>query len=108
VHTLRILLRQLPGQRALGKAQAQKDEPQRFEAFAARIAALDKRIQALSPRVVALSNEQQLGIQELAVAELQRQQLRLAMYATQAQFAVAQLYDRATLAVGEGNDAKQP
>jgi hypothetical protein len=95
-------------QREHALAQAQKDEPQRFEAFAARIAALDKRIQALRPRVVALSNEQQMGVQELAVAELQRQQQRLAMYATQAQFAVAQLYDRATLAVGEGNDAKQP
>ena len=58
--------------------------------------------------MVALSDEQQLGIQELAVAELQRQKQRLAVYATQAQFAVAQLYDRATLAAGEGNDAKQP
>ena len=89
-------------------AQAQKDAPQRFEAFAARIAELDKRIQALSPRVVALSNEQQIGIQDLAVAELLLQKQRLAVYATQARFAVAQLYDRATLASGEGNDAKQP
>ena len=95
-------------QREHALAQAQKDEPKRFEAFAARIAELDKRIQALSPRVVALSNEQQLGIQDLAVAELQRQKQRLAVYTTQAQFAVAQLYDRATLAAGEGNDAKQP
>jgi hypothetical protein len=95
-------------QREHALAQAQKDEPQRFEAFAARIAALDKRIQALSPRVLALSKEQQLGIQELAVAELLSQKQRLAVYATQAQFAVAQLYDRATLASGEGNDAKQP
>jgi len=95
-------------QRENALAQAQKEEPQRFEAFAARIAELGKRIQALSPRVVALSNEQQLGIQELAVAELLLQKQRLAVYATQAQFAVAQLYDRATLAAGEGNDAKQP
>jgi chromosome segregation ATPase len=95
-------------QREQALAQAQKDAPQRFEAFAARIAELDKRIQALSPRVVALSNEQQLGIQDLAVAELQRQKQRLTVYTTQAQFAVAQLYDRATLAAGEGNDAKQP
>ena len=95
-------------QREQALARAQKDEPQRFEAFAARIAELDKRIQALSPRVLALSKEQQLGIQELAVAELLSQKQRLAVYATQAQFAVAQLYDRATLASGEGNDAKQP
>jgi len=95
-------------QRDHALAQAQKDEPQRFEAFAARIAALDQRIRALSPRVAALSSEQQLALQNLAVAELQSQKLRLAMYTTQAQFAVAQLYDRATLAAGEGNDAKRP
>jgi hypothetical protein len=89
-------------------AQAQRDEPQRFEAFAARIAELERRIQALNPRVVALTNEQQLGVQELAVAELLRQKQRLAVYATQARFAVAQLYDRATLATSEAADAKQP
>jgi hypothetical protein len=36
-------------------------------------------------------------VQDLAVAELTRQKERLAVYATQARFAVAQLYDRATL-----------
>lgn len=76
--------------------QAQRDEPARFEAFAARIKALGGRIQALVPRVAALSNEQQGQVQELAVAELERQKERLAVYATQARFAVAQLYDRAT------------
>ena len=48
--------------------QAQRDEPARFEAFAARIKALGGRIQALVPRVAALSNEQQGQVQELAVA----------------------------------------
>ena len=85
--------------------QAQKTEPQRFEAFAARIAELDKRLQALSPRVVALSNEQAQQLQAMAVAELQAQKQRLAAYATQARFAVAQLMDRATLAKGEVADA---
>ena len=78
--------------------QAQRDEPARFEAFAARIAALEPRIVALIPRVVALSGEQQAFVQELAVAELQRQKERLAAYATQARYAVAQLYDRANFA----------
>ncbi len=95
-------------QRDHALAQAQQDEPRRFEAFAERIVELDKRVQALSPRVAALGAEQQAALQELAVAELQRQKLRLAAYATQAQFAVAQLYDHATLTAGEGNDAKQP
>ncbi len=76
--------------------QAQRDEPARFERFAERIKALGGRIQGLVPRVAALSNEQQGQVQELAVAELERQKERLAVYATQARFAVAQLYDRAT------------
>jgi hypothetical protein len=78
-------------------AQAQRAEPARFEKFAARIAELDQRIRALIPRVAALSREQQGHVQDLAVAELTRQKERLAVYATQARFAVAQLYDRATL-----------
>ncbi|HEV7915437.1 MAG TPA: hypothetical protein VGP22_16850, partial [Albitalea sp.] len=78
-------------------AQAQRDEPARFEKFAARIADLDQRIRALIPHVAALSREQQGQVQDLAVAELTRQKERLAVYGTQARFAVAQLYDRATL-----------
>ncbi|MFN3297909.1 MAG: hypothetical protein ACK42S_14595, partial [Caldimonas sp.] len=58
------------------------------------------RIEALAPRVAALSREQQQAVEALAVAELTRQQQRLAVYATQARFAVAQLYDHATRAAG--------
>ncbi len=49
------------------------------------------------PRVAALTQEQQVAVQELAVAELLRQKERLAAYATQARFAVAQIVDRASL-----------
>lgn len=77
-------------------AQAQRDEPARFEQFAQRIAALQGRLQGLIPRVAALTREQQGVVQDLAVAELVRQKERLAEYTTQARFAVAQLYDRAT------------
>ena len=76
-------------------AQAQRDEPARFEAFAKRIAALDPTLKALQPRVAALSTEQQQAVQDIAVAELTRQKERLAAFTLQAQFAVAQLYDRA-------------
>ena len=89
-------------------AQAQRDEPARFDAFAARIPDLDRRIQALIPRVASLSNEQQGVVQDMAVAELTRQKERLAVYATQARFAVAQLYDRANLARDAKHDAAQP
>jgi DNA repair ATPase RecN len=76
-------------------AAAQKEEPAKFERFAQRIAALEGQIRGLIPRVADLSREQQEQVQSIAVAELQRQKERLAVYATQARFAVAQLYDRA-------------
>jgi hypothetical protein len=82
-------------------AQAQRDEPARFERFAARIAALGQRLQALLPQITALQREQQQVVQELAVAQLVRQKERLAEYTTQARFAVAQLVDRAHLSRSE-------
>jgi len=86
--------------------RAQKEEPQRFEQFAARIAALQQRIRALVPRVEALLRLQRGAVQEMAVAELQEQKERLASYGTQARFAVAQIYDRARLAK-EGDHAPE-
>jgi hypothetical protein len=77
-------------------AQAQRDEPVRFDAFAQRIATMRPVIDALLPRVAALSKEQQQAVQGIAVAALARQQERLSMYSTQARFALAQLYDRST------------
>ncbi|HEX2540133.1 MAG TPA: tetratricopeptide repeat protein [Caldimonas sp.] len=76
-------------------AEAQRTEPARFEAFRTRIAALDPRLGVLIPHVASLGQEQRVAAQEIAVAELTRQQHRLAAYETQARFAVAQLYDRA-------------
>ena len=87
--------------------QAQRDEPARFERFAVRIKELDTRIRALIPRVAALSIDQEKAVQDLAVAELERQKERLAVYATQARFAVAQIYDRAT-STKEGERANKP
>ncbi len=87
--------------------QAQRDEPARFERLAVRIKELDVRIQALIPRVAALSRDQEQAVQGLAVAELDRQKSRLTVYATQARFAVAQIYDRAT-STKEGERANKP
>ncbi len=88
-------------------AKAQRDEPQRFERFAKRIDALEAQINVLMPRVASLTQEQQQAVQGIAVAELAGAQLRLAEYQTQARFALAQLYDRASLAAAakEGGDA---
>jgi hypothetical protein len=79
-------------------AQAQRDEPARHDDFARRIVQLEASVRALIPKVAALTLEQQGQVQELAVAELNRQKDRLVAYTTQARFAVAQLVDRAALA----------
>ncbi len=88
-------------------AKAQREEPQRFERFAKRIDALEAQINLLIPRVAAVIKEQQDAVQNIAVAELTGAQQRLAEYQTQARFALAQLYDRASLATNakEGSDA---
>jgi len=77
---------------------AQASEPQRFDALAARIATLRDRVTAMQPRIAELVILQQLAVQDLAVAQLEQQRLRLAEYGNQARFAIAEIYDRATAA----------
>ncbi len=92
-------------------AQAQRDEPARFETFDKRIAAISPVLDAMVPRLAALTRTQQQAVQGIAVAELTRQQERLGVYSTQARYALAQLYDRGTdrSASTQGADhAKQP
>jgi hypothetical protein len=90
-------------------AKAQREEPQRFDRFAKRIDALEAQINLLIPRVASVTKEQQDAVQNIAVAELAGAQQRLAEYQTQARFALAQLYDRASLATNakEGSDAQR-
>jgi hypothetical protein len=82
---------------ALTRAAA--EEPQRFDAFAARIAALEQRIAGLVPQVAALRTEQAGQLQDMAIAALEQEKERLDVYMTQARLGIAQLYDRAQLAV---------
>jgi len=86
---------------------AQTDEPARFDSFGARITKLRTRVTGLLPQVAALQQAQQQAVQAMAVAALQAQQARLADYATQARFALAQLQDRATLAQRRDTDASR-
>jgi len=83
-------------------ARAQKEEPRHFDQFALRIAALRERLAALLPRVTELAQLQRQAVQELAVTGLEEQKERLVVYANQARFAVAQIYDRAAQASQPG------
>ena len=92
-------------------AQAQRDEPARFDLFDKRVAAISPVLDALMPRLAALTKTQQQAVQGIAIAELTRQQDRLGAYSTQARFALAQLYDRGTdrsASAQEADHAKQP
>jgi hypothetical protein len=89
-------------------AQAQRDEPVRFDTFAQRIATIGPLIDVLLPRVEKIAGEQQHALQGIAVAALTRQQERLGAYATQARFALAQLYDRGTDPAREADHANKP
>ena len=86
------------GQREAALAQAQREEPQRFERFAARIEALAKQLDGTLPRVTALKSEQQGVAQQIAETALVNQKQRLVAYTVQANFEIAQLIDRATVA----------
>jgi tetratricopeptide (TPR) repeat protein len=76
---------------------AQANEPQRFDALALRISALRDRVHVMQPRIQELVILQQLAVQDLAVAELEQQRLRLVEYSNQARFAIAGIYDKATI-----------
>jgi len=78
--------------------QAQRSEPARRQALAARIAALSQRLQALVPQLQAAADDQQSALQAQAVAALQAQQAQLALYRSQALLGRAQLLDRMHLA----------
>ncbi len=77
-------------------ARAQREAPRMFEDFEARIARLRNLISQLQTEVLAMSSAHGRYLEELAVAELTAQKERLAIYLTQARFAVAQMYDEAS------------
>jgi len=75
--------------------QAGGDAPRNTEGFATRVSELDQRIARLEPRIEAAAAAQERVLADIAVRELEAQKARLASYATQAQFALAALYDGA-------------
>jgi len=85
--------------RRRGMVRAQRLAPRMFEGFTDRIAALRLRLRTYQGRTMHLARLQERYLQDLAVEGLQRQQQRLLTYLTQARFAVAQIFDKATRGV---------
>jgi len=69
--------------------------PRDAAGFGQRVAGLASRIDEITPRIDATAAAQERLLAGIAVNELELQKRRLANYATQAQFALASLYDGA-------------
>jgi hypothetical protein len=74
--------------------------PQSTVGFAGRVEELAARVARMTPVIDATALAQERALAELAVARLEAQQKRLGSYATQAQFALASLYDGASTGGG--------
>jgi tetratricopeptide (TPR) repeat protein len=79
--------------------EASTQAPLDTTGFAARIAELRSRIARIGPGIDAATRAQESVLAKLAVHELAAQKKRLASYATQAQFALAAIYDGAAAKV---------
>ena len=73
--------------------------PRNTAGFASRIRELDARVDDIGPRIDTAGVAQERVLADIAVRELESQKRRLASYATQAQFALAAIYDGATAGV---------
>jgi hypothetical protein len=80
--------------------QAGELAPRNTEGFAARVAGIEQRVARLQPAIDRAAAAQERLLADIAVRELEAQKARLASYATQAQFALAALYDGATAGGG--------
>ncbi len=80
--------------------QAGELAPRNTEEFAARVAGIEERVARLQPAIDRAAAAQEQFLADIAVRELEAQKARLASYATQAQFALAALYDGATAGGG--------
>jgi hypothetical protein len=79
--------------------QASASAPQSTAGYASQVRSLAARVDAMSPRIDDAAAAQQRVLVAIAVDELEAQKRRLASYATQAQFALAAIYDGATAGV---------
>lgn len=82
--------------RSEGVVTAGETAPRTTAGFASRVRGLAARIDEIGPRIDAASAAQQRVLAAIAVRELEAQKRRLAGYSTQAQFALAAIYDGAT------------
>ncbi|NOR65892.1 MAG: hypothetical protein GQ528_00885 [Woeseiaceae bacterium] len=72
-----------------------RNEPSRFNELSSRVYGLGPRIEGMKIRVGDAMADQRAFLESIAVGELQAQKQRLDIYAVQARFALAAIYDLA-------------
>jgi len=84
---------------------ARQRTPVKLEEYANRIATLTPRLGAMQAQIAAALGQQEEHLTLVATAELEAQKSRLASYRVQARFALATIYDQATVAARDPVDA---
>jgi hypothetical protein len=93
------------GQLWTGVGQAQLDDPNARVAYADQIANLESRLVRMRGQIAAALDQQKSDLQILIVQALENKKERLANYRVQARFALAAIFDRATVnAAGAGSE----
>jgi hypothetical protein len=77
---------------------ARDQTPGELDEFANRIAMVSPRLEAMRAQISAVLDQQQDYLSIVAASELEAQKSRLASYRVQARFALATIYDQATVA----------
>ena len=85
---------------------ARDQAPRGLDEFATRIALLTPRLEAMQTQIAAVLDQQQDHLTLVATAELESQKSRLLSYRVQARFALATIYDRATVAQRDGGELR--
>lgn len=86
--------------------EARDEMPRKLEEYANRIANLSPRLDAMQAQIAAIVGEQREYLALVAARELEAQKSRLASYRVQARFALASIYDEATVAARNKLPAK--
>jgi hypothetical protein len=93
------------GQLWAGVGQAQLDDPNARVAYADQIANLESRLVRMRSQIAAALDQQKSDLQILTVQALKNKKERLSNYRVQARFALAAIFDRATVnAAGAGSE----
>jgi hypothetical protein len=86
---------------------ARSSVPQWLEKYTRRIDRLAPRVEAMRAKIGTLVGQQQQQLQVLVAREFSAQKERLATYRVQARFALATIYDRATVAASDDSEATE-